>query len=300
MSLSSLFAPKSILVTGVSTSPDKVGHIIAKNILESGYKGKFFQLNPTATEIFQRPVANQVKDILDAIEVDIIAIPKDFVLGHVQDLVEHKKQFGYLSKETFAIIISAGFGETGNEDLENQIVDLSSQNNIRIVGPNCLGVLSTVSSELKYNGSFTQTPTLAGDIALFSQSGALISSLITNLEDKNCGFSYIVSLGNQADLGIGEFINYAGKDDNCKVIAIYAESLSAGQEILDAIKKTSKPVVILKSGVSSDSKKAASSHTGSIAGDFDIAKMYVGESGGFITSDFWEFINLVYTFSTKS
>jgi acyl-CoA synthetase (NDP forming) len=299
MNLQSLFAPQSILVTGVSTSSDKVGHIIAKNVLESGYKGDFFQLNPKASEILNRPVCNSLKDVDKPIDVDIIAIPKDYVLDHIHELVQHKKDHQYSDKVTFAVIVSAGFSESGNTALENQILELANQNQIRVVGPNCLGVLSQVDNNFKYNGSFTQSLKLSGGIALFSQSGALISSLITNLEDKNCGFSYIVSLGNQADLNIVDFIEYARQDPKTRVIGVYAESLSQGQDLLAAINSTDKPVVILKSGVSAQSKEAASSHTGSIAGDFDIAKMYVTKAGGFITSDFQEFVNLAYTFATK-
>jgi acyl-CoA synthetase (NDP forming) len=299
MSLSRLFSPVHLLVTGSSANPNKVGHMIAKNIINSGYEGEFSQLNPTTNTILNRPVSKSFLDIHKPIDVDIISIPAAFVKDHLLAWGRHKQDLQYDEETTYAVIISAGFGESGSNQQELDLIDIARQYNIRVIGPNCLGVIANHTGTLSYNGSFTHTPSIKGNIALLSQSGALISSIMDVIEARNVGFQSIVSLGNQSDLNMYDFLEYHLQNDEVKVIGVYAEALTKGEQLHELLKTGTKPVVILKAGKSKSSQEAAASHTGSLAGDFDIARMYIEDSGAIFTNSYQEFVSSLYTFGTK-
>jgi acetyl coenzyme A synthetase (ADP forming)-like protein len=257
--LTALFKPKSICVIGASIKPGKVGYDIFKNIIDYGFNGKLYPINPSYDFILGYKCYPTVLDVKQDIDLAIIAIPAKFV-------IDVAKQCGE-SKVKNLVIISAGFKEVGREGakLEKQLIDLSKEYGFRIQGPNCLGVIDT---NTPVNASFAGQMPIKGNIAFISQSGAMGTAILDWSFDNNIGFSKFISLGNKADLNESDFILYLGEDNQTKVILVYIEDVRNGQQFIDTIRRTipKKPILILKSGKSVAGQKAAVSHTGSLAG----------------------------------
>jgi len=255
--ISYFFNPKSIAVIGASTTTGKVGNTVLNNIIKSGFNGKIYPINPKADEILGYKTYKSVLDIPDEIEIAIFVIPGKFCAPIAEEC--GKKGIKGL------IIISAGFKEIGGEGVEREekLIELSKKYNMRMLGPNCLGFLG-----LKYNGSFAAETPKKGQIAMISQSGAMLTGMMDYSMTQAFGFSCNISLGNKADLGAVDFIEYLTNDDETKVILCYLESIKDGDRFLEVLPKATrkKPVVILKSGVSEAGARAASSHTGALAG----------------------------------
>jgi len=270
--ISYFFNPKSIAVIGASATVGKVGNTVLNNILKSGYSGKIFPINPRADEVCGHKCFKSVLDVPDDIDIAIFVIPGKFVNGAAEECGQ-KKVRGL-------IIISAGFKEVGGEGVEreDQLIEIGKKYNMRILGPNCLGFIG-----LNYNGSFAADTPKKGHIAMISQSGAMLTGMMDYSMTQAFGFSANISLGNKADLGAVDFIEHLANDEETKVILCYLESIKDGQRFLeilpDATRK--KPVVILKSGVSEAGARAASSHTGALAGA-DIAYELAFEKCGVI------------------
>ncbi|MFW9988071.1 MAG: acetate--CoA ligase family protein [Candidatus Odinarchaeota archaeon] len=255
--ISFFFNPKSIAVIGASATKGKVGNTVLLNIINSGYKGKIFPINPKSNEVCELPCFKSVLDVNEDIDVAIFVIPSKFVNLAAEEC--GKKGIKGL------IIISAGFKEIGGEGVEREeeLIKIGIKYNMRILGPNCLGFIG-----INYNGSFAAETPKKGEIAMISQSGAMLTAMMDLSMMAPYGFSCCISLGNKADLGAVDFINYLADDDNTKVILCYLESIKDGDRFLDVLPKATrkKPIVILKSGVSEAGARAASSHTGALAG----------------------------------
>ncbi len=255
--ISYFFNPKSIAVIGASATAGKVGNTVLNNIIKSGYKGKVFPINPRSTEILGLKAYKSVLDVSEEIDVEIFVIPGKYVASAAEEC--GKKGVNGL------IVISAGFKEVGGEGVEReeQLIELSKKYNMRILGPNCLGFLG-----LNYNGSFAADTPKAGHIAMISQSGAMLTGMMDYSMTQAFGFSANISLGNKADMGAVDFIEYLANDEDTKVILCYLESIKDGDRFLEVLPKATrkKPVIILKSGVSEAGARAASSHTGALAG----------------------------------
>ena len=255
--ISFFFSPKSIAVVGASDTKGKVGNTVLNNIINSGYKGKIFPINPRADEICELPCYESVLNVPDDIDIAIFVIPGKFVNKAAEEC--GKKGVKGL------IIISAGFKEIGGEGVEReeQLIKICKKYNLRILGPNCLGFIG-----LNYNGSFAAETPKKGGIAMISQSGAMLTGMMDYSMTQAFGFSCNISLGNKADLGAVDFIKYLADDDNTNVILCYLESIKDGQKFLEILPNATrkKPIIILKSGVSDAGARAASSHTGALAG----------------------------------
>ncbi len=261
--LDRIFKPRSVAVIGASRKPGKIGHQVVKNLIEGGFKGKIYPVNPNANEILGLKCYPSVKDIEDDVDLAIIVVPAKFVESVIKDCAE--KGVGGV------VIISSGFSEVGNVDGENRIVEIARKAKIPIIGPNVVGILSNTS---KLNASFAPKLPYPGNITLISQSGALVIGLIGWTWMHRVGLSKIVSIGNKADVDFSELIIYFGeRDPETKCISIYMEGTDAGRELFEAIKRVSpkKPIVILKAGFSERGELAVASHTGSMAG---AAKIY--------------------------
>ena len=256
--ISFFFNPKSIAVIGASEKEGKVGNTVLNNIINSGYSGKIFPINPKAREICDLPCYTSVLDVSGDIDIAIFVIPGKFVNKAAEEC--GKKEVKGL------IIISAGFKEVGVKR-EEELIKISKKYNMRILGPNCLGLIG-----LNYNGSFAAETPKKGEIAMISQSGAMLTGMMDYSMTQAFGFSCNISLGNKADLGAVDFIKYLADDENTKVILCYLESIKDGEKFLSVLPRATrkKPIVILKSGVSEAGARAASSHTGALAG-IDIA-----------------------------
>ncbi|MHA1489856.1 MAG: acetate--CoA ligase family protein [Promethearchaeota archaeon] len=270
--ISFFFKPKSIAIIGASPTRGKVGNTVLTNIIQSGYQGKIYPINPKSEEILGYKAYKNVLDVPNQIEVAIFAIPSKFVASIAEEC--GKKSVKGL------IVISAGFREVGGKGVEREeeLIRIAKKYNMRILGPNCLGFIG-----IHYNGSFAAETPKKGHIAMISQSGAMLTGMMDYSMNQSFGFSCNISLGNKADLGAVDFIEYLAEDEDTKVILCYLESIKDGERFLKVVPKTArkKPIVILKSGVSEAGARAASSHTGALAGA-DIAYDLAFEKCGVI------------------
>ncbi len=272
MNLEKLFNPKNIAVIGASRNEKAVGHGILKNLVTGcvypseycqPFSGKIFPVNPKADKILNLKCYQSILDIKQSIDLAIIVVRANLVLKVVNQCVKK----GVKS----VIIISAGFAEFNAQGrrLQNQIAQVLKKANIPTLGPNCLGIIRTVNN---MNATFAPAMPPKGEIAFISQSGALADSIIDWSIENRYGFSAIVSYGNKLMLDVADFLEYFDKDKNTKVIALYIEGLNDGRKFMRVAKTIKKPMIVLKAGRSKQGIKAISSHTGSLAGSYDIYK----------------------------
>ncbi len=277
-SLDAIFSPKSVAVIGASSKPGKVGHDIFENILMGGYNGTLYPVNPNAKSIQCIRAYPGLLDIDDDIDLAMIILPPKLALKAVEDCVE--KQVKGI------IIVSAGFREVGEEglEIENRIADICMGAGIRLVGPNCLGVINP-HTDIKLNASFSARMPEAGNISFISQSGALCTAVLDFAADRGFGFSKFISIGNKADVNEFDLLRYYHEDPHTDVIMIYMEELRlCGQQLIDTVKHITSgdrptPIVVIKSGKTSAGAAAAASHTGAIAGSEAVYDAIFDESG---------------------
>ena len=259
--LKEFFEPRSVAVIGASTNPEKLGHSVLKNLVEGGYaqKGKIYPINPGAEEILGLRAYPSVLDVDGSIDLAVIVIPYPLV----PDALQLCGQKGIPA----AIVISAGFREAGMEGLEREreLVQISKDFNIRLIGPNCLGVIDTFTP---LNASFAAGTPPCGPMAFMSQSGALGTAVLDIAIAGRLGLSKFVSLGNKADVNEIDLLQAWADDQNTRVIMIYSEGMRNGQEFIDVARRITshRPVIAIKSGVTQSGSRAVSSHTGSLAG----------------------------------
>jgi len=288
----SFFNPSSVTVIGASHTPGKVGYDVVKNLIEGDYEGHIYPVNPKGGEVLGLTCYPSVGDIGGEVELAIISIPAQFVL----DAVEQCARKGIRA----VIIISAGFKESGKEGarLEQQLAERCSREGIRCIGPNCLGVMSPVSH---LNASFGATMPQPGNIAFFSQSGALGTAILDVAVGEDIGMSRFISYGNKADVDETDLIEVLGDDDQTDVILGYVESINDGRKFMDVAARVTrkKPVVIFKSGRTSAGARAASSHTGSLAGADSAYEAAFKQCGVFRPATVQEFFDLARAFAAK-
>ena len=257
--ISNFFNPKSVAVLGASATPGKVGYDVLKNLIQSNYKGKVYPVNPKSSEIQGLKTYPGLSDIKENIDLLIYIIHPKFFLSTLDDC--EKKNIDSI------IAISAGFKETGSVGarIEREMIRKARELNIRILGPNCLGLVDTSS---RLNATFAPGMPSEGNIAFFSQSGALCIAILDWALGEGIGFSKFISLGNKSDLDEIDFLKYLADDESTKVILGYLEGIEDGRTFIDVAREVSrkKPVIITKSGGTSAGARAASSHTGSLAG----------------------------------
>lgn len=257
--LDTFFHPKSVAVIGASRDPEKLGYAVLANLKEGGYQGRLYPVNPKAGEILGLPAYPSVLDIPDPVDLAVIVIPYRFVPA----VMEQCGQKGVPA----VVVISAGFREAGREGLEREreLVEIAHKYDLRIIGPNCLGVIDTATP---LNATFAAGMPPAGPIAFMSQSGALGTAVLDIAMAGRIGFSKFASLGNKADVSEIDLLEAWGDDPESRVILIYVEGLPDGQKFMQVARKVTrnKPVVAIKSGVTKSGSRAVSSHTGSLAG----------------------------------
>jgi acetyltransferase len=258
--LDGLFRPKSIAVIGASATPGKIGHTVMFNLIDGKYEGQIYPINPTATEILGKKVYATIGDVPGEIDAAVITIPAKYVPQSVEECGK-KKVKGL-------IIITSGFSEVGDKALEEQIVTLAHQYNMRILGPNIVG---TLSNSDKMNASFAPCLPLPGKAALITQSGALLIAIDAASYTRGVGFDKLISIGNMSDVDFADIIDWLDDDKDSTCVSMYIEGFKDGRKFMDVARKSKKPIIALKSGVSSHGAAAAASHTGSLAG---AAKVY--------------------------
>jgi acetyltransferase len=258
MAFADFFNANSVAVVGASRDPDKVGHEILASLVRGRFEGGIFPVNPKADEIEGIRCYPDLAAIGRTPDLVVVAVPAKHVLGVIRECAK--------VGATSVVIVTAGFREVGpeGEELERQIVDHARRSGIRILGPNCLGLMAPGR---RLNASFAGDLPLAGNIAYFSQSGSLLAAILDMANADEIGFSRLVSIGNKADIDELEVMRALGRDAETKVVAGYLESISNGEAFLHEAERISheKPILLMKSGETGAGAEAASSHTGSLA-----------------------------------
>ena len=266
----SLLDIHSIAVVGASQDPNKVGYAICRNLLT--FPGKLYPVNPRTPMILGRTAYPDLASVPEKIDLAVIAIPAPGVPG----VIEEAGRKGI----PLSIIISSGFREGGSEGsrLEEEILATARRYGMRIMGPNCLGLMLP---HQEINTTFDPVSPKPGRIAFISQSGAIITTIVDWSLPEEIGFSAVISVGNQADLTFEDFLRYAGNDPATLAIILYIEQIRFGARFMETVRKVSitKPVVAIKSGASRIGQKAASSHTGSLAGSYEVYMAAFHQSG---------------------
>ena len=269
-SIKYLFEPKSIAVIGASENPVKIGHVIVKNIVEAGYQGKIYPVNPKGGEVLGHKIYPSVTDIDDEIDVATIVIPAK----HAYSAVEMCAKAGVKHLP----IVSSGFSEIGNLAEELKLAKYAREHGMRILGPNIFG---HYSAKVSLNATFGPRDIRKGNVAIITQSGALGVAMIGKTAVQNIGLSTIISVGNKSDIDEADLLEYLVKQDDTKIILIYIEGIQQGERLIKALSEATKvkPVIIIKSGRSKQGAIAAASHTGSLAGADDIFDAIMRQCG---------------------
>ena len=280
MSLDVFFTPRSIAVVGASRTPGKVGHDVMVNISTSGYQGEIVAINPEADTLLGIPCYPDLQSYGKEVDLAIIVVPNEVALKTVNDCIN--------SGVRGIVVISSGFRELGEEglDLEKKMVEICRKRAVRLLGPNCMGIINT---DVGLNSSFIGRKPDKGPISIFSQSGAVCAAMLDICSSRHLGVSKMVSIGNKADINEIDLLSWLAKDENTKVIIGYFEDISAGDGFVKAAEEaaSAKPVVILKSGTTATGLKAAASHTGVLAG-VDTAYGAAFKRSGVIRADTFE------------
>jgi acetyltransferase len=260
LNLDKIFNPQSVAIIGASDSEGSVGYAIVKNFTRLGYAGKVYFVNLRKPEIMGQKTYPNVAAIPETVDLAMIATPAKTV----PDMVEECGKAGIKG----AIIVSAGFKETGaaGKALEEKILENAKKYGIRIVGPNCIGI---IRPRVNLNATFVDKVPKSGNIAFLSQSGALGSAILDWAIHENIGFSNFVSVGSMIDVDFGDLIDYFGTDPRTKSILMYVEGITEARKFMSAARHfaRTKPIIVVKSGRFSESAKAAASHTGSLSGE---------------------------------
>jgi acetyl coenzyme A synthetase (ADP forming)-like protein len=265
-----IMKPKSVAVIGASAENGKIGNSVMKNLINGGYKGEIYPIHPKADEIMGKKVYNSVKDIPGEVDIAVFAIPASLVAGALIECGE-KKVVG-------AILIPSGYAETGNVKGQEEIQAIGQKYGIRLMGPNIYGFYYTPANLC---ATFCTAYDVKGSAALSSQSGGIGMAIIGFSRSAKMGVSAIVGLGNKSDIDEDDLLTFFEQDDNTQIIAQHCEDLKDGRAFAEVAKRVSKkkPIVVLKAGRTSAGAKAASSHTGALAGNDKIYEDVFNQSG---------------------
>ncbi|MHB1406542.1 MAG: acetate--CoA ligase family protein [Desulfitobacteriaceae bacterium] len=270
--LEAFLQPKRVAVIGASSQEDKLGFTLAKNVLEYGYTGELYLINPKGGRVFDRPI---LLSILETGNVDLALISVPAVA--VPSVVEECGKAGVKA----AVILSSGFAETGETGrrLQAEVMARAERNGLRLIGPNCMGIFNLNAD---FNGTyFWALPRMRGHISFISQSGAMGGLFFQKMKERHAGIAKFISVGNMADLTHGELVAYLADDPETHVIGLFVEGIPEGRVFQQQLARASqvKPVVILKVGRTAAGKRAALSHTGSLAGEGAVLQAAMAEIG---------------------
>jgi acetyltransferase len=270
--LDAIFAPKNIAVIGATETQGTVGRTVLWNLISNPFGGAVFPVNPKRSSILGVKAYPNVSSVPEQVELAVITTPAASVPGLIKECVE----VGVRG----AIVISAGFKETGpaGVELESQIMEYARRGNMRIIGPNCLGVMNPITG---INATFASGMARPGSVGFISQSGALCTAVLDWSLKENVGFSNFVSIGSMLDVGWGDLIYYLGDDPHTQSIVIYMETIGDARAFLSAAREVAltKPIIVIKPGRTAGAAKAAASHTGSLTGSDDVLEVAFRRSG---------------------
>jgi len=298
-SLDAFFKPKSVAIVGASSDPKKVGNTALKNLISMGYKGRVFPVNPREDSILGFPCYKNMLEIPEPVDACVLLVSADLTMQVADELVQRKRRHDDV---TAAICMSAGFGELGTPEgkqRERDLVQTLRSVDIRLVGPNCVGVFDAYSG---FNTNFDIGTYPQGGVSILTQSGAFANSFLFWAERlRLIGVSKFASIGNMADVTMGELLNYLKEDDSTRVIALYMEGFSNPREFFEVAREVSaaKPIVVMKTGKSEVGSKAALSHTGSVAGSDAIYEGAFRQAGIIRARTILEFYDTVRAFAKQ-
>ncbi|MEM3477029.1 MAG: CoA-binding protein, partial [Candidatus Micrarchaeaceae archaeon] len=256
---------KSVAIIGASSNPEKIGYIIMKNFVSSGFNGELYPVNiKEEGEILGYKAYKSVLDIKKDIDLAVIAIPAQVVPSVLEECGK--------ANVKSVIVISGGFSEVGNIDLQQKLVDISKEYNIPLLGPNCLGVMNQKERiNTLFLPTFKMDTPKIGGVSFATQSGAVGSSVLDMIADEGFGLSKFISYGNAADLDECDILNYLGQDKDTKSVLFYLEGVRRGREFMEIATKVAKikPIIAIKGGATSAGSQAAHSHTASLAGSYE-------------------------------
>lgn len=259
--LDGIFRPRSVVVIGASRREGSIGRQVVANLIAGGFQGPVYPVNPKAEVVLSIPAYRSVGAIRGPVDLAVLVVPPDAVL----DVAAQCGRKGVKG----LVVITAGFREIGDVGLarERKLQSIAARYGMRIVGPNCMGIINTESA-FSCNASFSATPPPAGSVAMVSQSGALGEAILADAAQAGLGVAMFASVGNRADVTAADLVQYWGDDDQVKVVLLYLETVGEPQEFLQVARAVArkKPIIAVKSGRSDAGAMAASSHTGSIAG----------------------------------
>jgi len=290
--LDQLFNPSSIAVIGASDRPNSVGMKVFHHLLKGNFAGHLFPVNLKHKKIQGKQAFASIKDIIQPIDLVIITTPAS-VVPHIMSECGEK---GVRA----AVVISAGFSETGSKGkgLERAVINLAHQYRIRLIGPNCLGIMRPY---LNINATFDDNAAIPGHIAFVSQSGAIIAAILDWALNKQIGFSSIISLGNAADLDFGEILDFLALDTETKSILLYIEGIHHSRRFMSGLRAAArmKPVIVIKGGRNSQGSRAAQSHTGALVGDDDVFDAALRRAGAVRVMTIEQLFSAANIFSTQ-
>lgn len=288
-----LLSPNSVAVIGASNDETKLGGMLVKNMLNAGFKGKLYPINPKGGEIMGLKAYPSVTDVGEPIDLAVVAVKAALVEGEVRKM----KEAGI----KYAAILTAGFKEDSPEgaELEKKLVQAAKESGVRFLGPNCFGLMCAGKG---VNATFTYMLPKTGNISIFSQSGAVGSSIIDWAVANQMGLAHFVTFGNKADIDEADILEEIAEDPETKVIGMYCEGISDGEKFVQAVENMSvkKPIVIFKSGRTQAGSAAASSHTGSLAGSDAVNNVIFNKLNIFRALDLDEMFDALGVFSTCS
>lgn len=260
-SLDYVFRPRAVAVIGASRTRHQIGHEVVRNLVGAGYTGPVYPVNPSASVVHSMHCYPRVSAIPGPVDMAVITVPSRFVIDSVKDCAK-KKVKGI-------VVISAGFAEVGGAGaaLQDELTELCKKHGIRIVGPNCMGILN-MEPAVSMNASFASATPDFGGAAFVSQSGALGEAILADAQDLGLGLTMFASVGNRADIAPYHLLEYWGEDDGINQILMYLESFGDPERFMEAARRVTirKPVMVVKAGRSPKGAQAAASHTGSLAG----------------------------------
>ena len=290
-----LFNPESVAVIGASTTLGKIGHEVFRNLAKYDYKGTVFPINPSSDTVLGLKAYASILDAPGQVDLAVLTIPSKIAAT----VVEECGRKGVKD----VVIVSGGFKESGLEDVEKQMVETARKYGIRIVGPNCIGVFDGHSRlDTFFQSHDRMMRPRGGSVSFITQSGTFGATILEWAAESNIGISKFVSYGNRCDVDEGDLIEFFGKDAATSLIGVYVEGLDDGRKLYDAARKVtpSKPIVILKAGRTSLGSKAAKSHTGWLAGSYEVAEAAFRQAGMVVASNLEDFFDKVKALSMQS
>jgi acetyltransferase len=270
--LDAIFSPQNVALIGATENPGSVGRTVLWNLISNPFGGAVFPVNPKRSSVLGIKAYPNIDSVPERVDLAVITTPAPSVPGLISECVE--------AGVKGAIVISAGFKETGKDgaELERQIMEHARRGDMRIIGPNCLGVMSPISG---LNATFASAMVCRGKVGFISQSGALCTAVLDWSLQENVGFSAFVSIGSMLDVGWGDLIYYLGDDPNTESIVIYMETIGDARAFLSAAREVAltKPIIVIKPGRTAGAAKAAASHTGSLTGSDEVLEIAFRRSG---------------------